>query len=776
MKRKVLSLFLAVLIVLSSAGTVSRAASGSWKKNKKGWWWYEYSDGSYAESEYIDGYWIDADGWYDSAWNGSWKSNDTGWWFQSGAWYPVSDWLKVDGLWYYFKEDGYMAHSEWIGDYYVNEDGAWVPGMQRDQAQQDTSQTDNGQSASDSSNGNTGANNTRSTGNSNTDKTSDTEKNKGNGDNSNKNSEGSNIDSTSDSEVDIAKANDFPSVEEVINSTEDISNQEAIDRGYITPQSFGAVGDGKTDDTEAFRRTFAAAFEQSYNTSAGWKHCRAIYIPSGNYLISGTVIDEMLATESGTKVRYAMYEVKGAGRESTNITFTGKILFDNQVHDESRNMMSDYDWKNPIFAFTTFSDIGFTGNQSCTFMTIRDSHKYETDGSGNAKNIGANDGVQRLQFISCSFVRWNKILESVTSTVMLSEITFAYCKIANCGTDDNRCRLFILDCPQAVNWRFDYTDIESVYGEILYYVQGANVQITGGSFIVNKGTAFFFDFDTPAKRDSAGESNSPHLLCDGVQFEIRYSAKYNYDSTLLKTTSFYAGAPNVVFRSCKIGTSANHSPHCLEIEGAAEILFDKCYDLSKLQVSRHVGNINRYINPTLKFVNCSDVNVNNLATLSTASSDNYVNAPDFGTNNVHVIVDSTYDFYIRNNKQGNASDTRAPYWHSVNGLKQCRQTVSLNRADCAKTSEGNALPKIFLSRPYGYVEKIVITIPKNSYAGTMKVYENTTNVQLGTTMKLSSTETKTYEIPVNDYVEELKVEFSDEPNYQPSISMEVIKY
>ncbi len=787
MKRRTLSLLLVLLIILSSVSTVSRAASGTWKKNKKGWWWYEYADGSYAESEYIDGYWIDSDGWYDSAWNGSWKSNDTGWWFQSGAWYPVSDWLKVDGLWYYFKEDGYMAHSEWIGDYYVNEDGAWVPGMQRNQAQQDTSQTDNGQSASDSSNGNTGANNTGSTGNSNTDKTGDTEKNKGDSDNSNKNSEGSNISNTSDSEVDIAKANGFPTVEEVINSTEDISNEEALDRGYITPQSFGAVGDGINDDTEAFRRTFAAAFEQAYNTSTGWKHCRAIYIPSGNYLISGTVIDEMLETEGGTKVRYAMFEVKGAGRESTNITFTGNVLFDDQVHDESRDKMDEYSWKTPIFAFTTFSDIGFKGNQTNTFMNARDSRKYLKDENGNTildengnpQNFGTSDGAQRLQFISCSFFNWNKIINIIHSTCQLSEVTFAYCKIADCGNSSNECCLFTMNCSQAVDWRFDYTDIESINGEIFHYIEGANVWINGGSIIMNSGTAFFFDFSTGSRRDWAGESNSPHLLCTGSFFEIRCDKTHGYDSGLLKTTSFYEGSPNVVFRSCKMGTGSNNSPHYLEIDGAAEILFDNCYDCSKIQVSRNVGNINRYINPRLRFINCSDVNVNTLATTSTANTNEkykYINASDFGTNNIRVSVDNTYDFYIRNNKQDNPNDNRAPYWHSTVGLNLCRQPVKLLRANAEKDKDGNVLPKLFKTKPYGYVEKIEITIPANNYAGTMTIYDSTTGKVVGESIQLKSSENKKYELNVGAYIEEFRIEFSETPPYQPNINMDIIKY
>ena len=557
--------------------------------------------------------------------------------------------------------------------------------------------------------------------------------------------------------------------------------------GCLTPQMYGAEGNGSNDDTEAFRKLFADAYEKAFTTSDGWKHCKAIYIPSGNYLINGTVIDEMLETQSGKKVRYAMFEVNGAGRETTNITFTGDILFDDQVHDESKDKMDEYSWKTPIFAFSTFRDIGFKGNQKNTLMTARDSRKYLKDENGNTilddngnpKNFGTSDGAQRLQFISCNFINWNKIIEIIHSTCQLSEVTFAYCKIADCGNSSNECCLFTMNCSQAVDWRFDYTDIESINGEIFHYIEGANVWINGGSIIMNRGTAFCFDFSTGSRRDWAGESNSPHLLCTGSFFEIRCDKTHGYDSGLLKTTSFYEGSPNVVFRSCKMGTGSNNSPHYLEIDGAAEILFDNCYDCSKIQVSRNVGNINRYINPRLRFINCSDVNVNTLATTSTANTNEkykYINASDFGTNNVRVSVDNTYDFYIRNNKQDDPNDKRAPYWHSTVGLNLCRQPVKLLRANAEKDKDGNVLPKLFKTKPYGYVEKIEVTIPANNYAGTMTIYDSTTGKAIGESIQLKSSENKKYELNVGAYIEEFRIEFSETLPFQPNINMDIIKY
>lgn len=149
MKRKFLSTIIATTIISASINPIiiNAKANGTWIESNNNWW-YSYADGSYAKSEYIDGYWLDESGWYDSTWNGHWSSDSIGWWYESNNWYPTNQWLKIDGDWYYFKSDGYMACNEWvgnyyiqsdgtmatnmwIGDYYVGSDGAWVPNKQK---------------------------------------------------------------------------------------------------------------------------------------------------------------------------------------------------------------------------------------------------------------------------------------------------------------------------------------------------------------------------------------------------------------------------------------------------------------------------------------------------------------------------------------------------------------------------------------------------------------------------------------------------------------------
>ncbi len=107
MKRKIVGLVMAFAIALSLLcipGTDTYAA-GRWKSDAAGWW-YEESDGSYAQAE--------------------WKQLDGIWYYFNNSGYMCTGWQKIDSVWYYFYSDGSMAADKWVGDYYLNSSGAWT--------------------------------------------------------------------------------------------------------------------------------------------------------------------------------------------------------------------------------------------------------------------------------------------------------------------------------------------------------------------------------------------------------------------------------------------------------------------------------------------------------------------------------------------------------------------------------------------------------------------------------------------------------------------------
>ncbi|MBO4408036.1 MAG: Ig-like domain-containing protein [Clostridiales bacterium] len=509
--------------------------------------------------------------------------------------------------------------------------------------------------------------------------------------------------------------------------------------GSLTPQMFGAKGDGKTDDTKAFRDMFTASVENS--SGNGWKHCQAIYIPSGTYVISGTVFDDKIKPSNGKPLTYCMFEITGSGRESTTIKFTGDVMFEARTSGD-----------HPIFGFTTFKDIGFLGNNKNTFMTM---------------TVTGGDGTQRMQFLSCGFGSFNSILYCIKSNNMLSEITFSYCKIANCGNDSDRCKLFVLNNPQAVNWRFDYTDIESFNGDAFVWKTGTAVEIRGGSIIPgNNGCAFNFDIEN---QGGLGGGNAPQLMVNGARFEIHPG------QSLLKTNSNSSSYPKVVFRDTNVNSSAALledgtyyvSYDWMVIKGGLDATFDNCYKCSFARFNVDCSGYNAYIKPRIKFLNCPGMDVEGLADLSTKVVT--VNG-GLAKNNLRITVDNTYDFYLTGDGDR--------YYHTVSDLQECRQTVKISGGDYDYDTTSISDGKTIKAKPYGYVDYVEITVPKNetwkAYPVTVALYNGSTKIS--DTVKIDFSSGNTYIVKVNEgqnYVGELSIKFGNQNSQNPNVNMNI---
>ncbi len=117
----------------------------TWKSNSTGWWvedslgwypqsqwvkidgkWYYFLESGYMDyGEYRDGYWLGNDGAMLDGYYGEWKSDSLGWWFEdSSGWYPSSQWLWINGKCYYFESNGYLAVNKYVDGYWVGADGA----------------------------------------------------------------------------------------------------------------------------------------------------------------------------------------------------------------------------------------------------------------------------------------------------------------------------------------------------------------------------------------------------------------------------------------------------------------------------------------------------------------------------------------------------------------------------------------------------------------------------------------------------------------------------
>lgn len=86
---------------------------------------YLYPDGHMAANEIVDGVnKVDANGKWIKP---QWKSDGKNYWYEySNGTYPKNEFLQLDGKWYYFTANGFMATGwNWVGDssYYFYPDG-----------------------------------------------------------------------------------------------------------------------------------------------------------------------------------------------------------------------------------------------------------------------------------------------------------------------------------------------------------------------------------------------------------------------------------------------------------------------------------------------------------------------------------------------------------------------------------------------------------------------------------------------------------------------------
>lgn len=127
-KYAILAAALTVASVVAPAAGSAEAAS-AWKKDSKGWW-VSYGGKSYAKSEWVGGYWLKANGYWDGVTKkATWKKDAKGWWYGYAGWYAKSQWQLIDGKWYFFNKEGYMAKDCYVDGYYVGKGGAWDGGQ-----------------------------------------------------------------------------------------------------------------------------------------------------------------------------------------------------------------------------------------------------------------------------------------------------------------------------------------------------------------------------------------------------------------------------------------------------------------------------------------------------------------------------------------------------------------------------------------------------------------------------------------------------------------------
>ena len=100
------------------------ANGGSWQRDSVGWW-YKNSNGSYPKNDWqrIDGKWYYFDG-RGYITHSKWEQINGYWYyFNTSGHMTENTWKMIGDKWYYFDTKGHMLHYQWVGDYYVGQNG-----------------------------------------------------------------------------------------------------------------------------------------------------------------------------------------------------------------------------------------------------------------------------------------------------------------------------------------------------------------------------------------------------------------------------------------------------------------------------------------------------------------------------------------------------------------------------------------------------------------------------------------------------------------------------
>ena len=168
---------------------------------------------------------------------------------------------------------------------------------------------------------------------------------------------------------------------------------------FVTPQMFGALGDGVNDDTSAIQ----AAINSGHN----------VYIPEGEYIVSSTLVfpnDQQVTIE-------------GAGSRRTLLRYTGgadSILFDVRGTLSNRKWLKLHD----VFMLGTGSQIAVSGEYNSDGLFLDDVHidSFKIGVQGNHQwnhsysNVQAVNCTTAFDFQNSNAINFNNVITSGSVT------------------------------------------------------------------------------------------------------------------------------------------------------------------------------------------------------------------------------------------------------------------------------------------------------------------------------------------------------------------------
>lgn len=278
---------------------------------------------------------------------------------------------------------------------------------------------------------------------------------------------------------------------------------------YITPKSYGAVGDGITDDTTAIQMAINAAMKTG----------GAVYFPEGVYVITDTIKISTLANKEWEEVKNV--HIRGAG--SSRTVFKAKIT------------------SKPAFLYENVNNGNFSNSvaESFSIIPFSDDYNYKFDG---IKLINAVGNIYRDIIVSLANIG---VLLTTNKNTSISEKNTGYTEqnvfedvrisavkgvVFNAGDNSLRAsfhgnvfeRVSITANSNNTGVKTVAISLESGYiynctFNIKTFQSGANSHLLyiNTPCGINTGTISFEDFTGDGVKISTGNLATAHFMLDG---------------------------------------------------------------------------------------------------------------------------------------------------------------------------------------------------------------------------------------------------------------------
>lgn len=275
-----------------------------------------------------------------------------------------------------------------------------------------------------------------------------------------------------DNILDLARAYKFAYGNPSITRSVSRSIQSKLDE-YVSVFDYGAKGDGTTNDTIAFQRALDDLF-----LNANTVFRKALFIPSGNYLISSELRIPSNATiigENQNNTVLLMNSNTVTFKTSSNVSlgsFTGSNRPENIL-------LSNFK-----FYFTT-GFLNLTGTRNTKFDNIIFESIYSLGNSTETSMVGwANDidstKVTNIVFSNCKFTKGYIAVSAVFSSALNTSVNFDNCNFYLCGKG-----IYLQgQLDQSNQWTIQDSHFELIFNQAIHVTNGYDTTVRGSRFLI----------------------------------------------------------------------------------------------------------------------------------------------------------------------------------------------------------------------------------------------------------------------------------------------------